>query len=71
MIMRSDRAQYDVFPFVLGCADKTYEGGTEFPPLPGVLPYLVKYVFAARNGAWRFNPCDWWGQPRPLAFGPE
>ncbi|KAI0022981.1 hypothetical protein F4780DRAFT_777106 [Xylariomycetidae sp. FL0641] len=62
---------YDVFPCVLGTADKTYEGGNTFPPLPWVMPYLVKYWFAAGNGAWRFNPCDWWGQPRPLAFVPR
>lgn len=67
----ADNAQYTVFPCVLGCADKTYEGGNEFPPLPWVLPYLVKFWFGAGNsGAWRFNPCDFWGQPRPLAFGP-
>lgn len=63
--------QYDVFPCVLGSADKTYEGGNEFPPLPFVLPYVLKYWFASGNGAWRFCPCDWWGQPRPLAFGPS
>ncbi|PGH36169.1 hypothetical protein GX50_01025 [[Emmonsia] crescens] len=62
---------YDIFPVVLGCADKTYEGGHDFPPLPWVMPFLVKFWFAAGNGAWRFNPCDWWGKPRPLAFGPE
>ncbi|KAE8382009.1 hypothetical protein BDV26DRAFT_254656 [Aspergillus bertholletiae] len=62
---------YDVFPAVLGCADKTYEGGHDFPPVPWVLPYLVKYWFAVGNGAWRFNPCDWWGRPRPLEFGPR
>ncbi|PGH07224.1 hypothetical protein AJ79_06328 [Helicocarpus griseus UAMH5409] len=62
---------HDVFPTVLGCADKTYEGGHDFPPLPWVLPYLIKYWFAAGNGAWRFNPCDWWGQPQPLEFGPS
>lgn len=61
---------YSIFPCVLGNADKTYEGGNEFPPLPWLLPYIVKYWFAARNGAWRFNPCDFWGRPRPLAFGP-
>ncbi|PSR81836.1 hypothetical protein BD289DRAFT_438510 [Coniella lustricola] len=62
--------QYTVFPCVLGNADKTYKGAETFPPLPKVLLYLVKYIFGARNGAWRFNPCDFWGQPRPLAFGP-
>ncbi|KAF4121951.1 hypothetical protein GMORB2_1791 [Geosmithia morbida] len=57
---------YDLFPVVLGCADKTYGGGNTFPPVPWVMPYLVKYWFAYGNGAWRFNPSDWWGQPRPL-----
>lgn len=66
----TDNAQYSVFPCVLGTADKTYEGGNEFPPLLWILPYLVKYWFAAGNGAWRFNPCDFWGRPCPLAFGP-
>ncbi|KAJ4393001.1 hypothetical protein N0V93_002205 [Gnomoniopsis smithogilvyi] len=61
-----------VFPCVLGNADKTYEDSAhDFPPLPKVLPYVVKYGFAAGNGAWRFAPCDFWGQPRPLAFGPD
>ncbi|KAI6084962.1 hypothetical protein F4821DRAFT_261497 [Hypoxylon rubiginosum] len=62
---------YDVFPCVLGCADNTFEGGNAFPPLPWILPYLIKYWFAARNGAWRFNPSDWWGRPQPLAFIPK
>ncbi|KAI1389094.1 uncharacterized protein F4822DRAFT_429706 [Hypoxylon trugodes] len=62
---------YDVFPCVLGCADKTYEVGHTFPPLPWVVPYVIQYWFAAGNGAWRFNPCDWWGRPRPLTFGPQ
>ncbi|CAJ2501273.1 Uu.00g041260.m01.CDS01 [Anthostomella pinea] len=62
---------YDVFPCVLGCADKTCEGGNTFPPLPGVVLYAVKYWFASGNGAWRFNPCDLWGQPRPLTFVPQ
>jgi len=62
---------YDVFPSVLACADKTYEGGNEFPPLPWIIPYVIKYWFAAGNGAWRFNACDWWGRPQPLAFGPK
>ncbi|KAI9152275.1 hypothetical protein HJFPF1_09504 [Paramyrothecium foliicola] len=61
---------YDIFPVVLGSADKTFNGGNSFPPLPFVMPYVIKYWFAAGNGAWRFNPCDWWGRPRPLAFAP-
>ncbi|KAH9907273.1 hypothetical protein F4778DRAFT_529547 [Xylariomycetidae sp. FL2044] len=59
---------YDVFPCVLGCVDKTYEVGYDFPPLPKIVPYMIKYVFAAGNGAWRFSPCDFWGRPRPLVF---
>ncbi|KAH6688403.1 hypothetical protein F5X68DRAFT_79785 [Plectosphaerella plurivora] len=62
---------YDIFPSVLGCADKTFDGGNEFPPLPSFMPYLVKYWFARGNGAWRFGPCDWWGKPQPLAFVPS
>ncbi|KAI0528434.1 hypothetical protein GGR58DRAFT_496016 [Xylaria digitata] len=62
---------YEMVPMVLGCADKTYEGAHDFPPFPWIMPYIVKYWFAAGNGAWRFNPCDSWGQPRPLAFVTE
>jgi len=61
----------EIIPCVLGCADKTYEGGNPFPPLPFFIPYLVQYWFAAKNkGAWRFLPCDMWGRPRPLMFVP-
>lgn len=60
-----------VFPCVLGCHDKTYVQGSTFPPFPWVLTLVVKYWFAAGNGAWRFNPCDLSGRPRPLAFGPR
>ncbi|KAI1149554.1 hypothetical protein F4825DRAFT_468950 [Nemania diffusa] len=59
---------FEMVPMVLGSADKTHEGGQDFPPFPWVMPYLAKYGFASRNGAWRFNPCDFWGKPRPLAF---
>jgi hypothetical protein len=61
--------QYDVFPCVLGNCDKTYEGGNMFPPLPAILPYVIKFWFGASNkGAWRFNPCNFWGKPVPLHF---
>lgn len=63
-------ALFDVFPVIIGLGDKTYEGGNTFPALPRVMPYMMKYWFAAGNGAWRFCPCDHWGRPRPLAFGP-
>ncbi|KAI1346013.1 hypothetical protein F5Y01DRAFT_298988 [Xylaria sp. FL0043] len=59
---------FEMVPLVLGSADKTYEGAHDFPPFPWIMPYLAKYGFAARNGSWRFNPCDFWGKPRPLAF---
>ncbi|KAK5632362.1 hypothetical protein RRF57_008076 [Xylaria bambusicola] len=42
--------------------------GEDFPPFPWFMPYLAHYAFAVRNGSWRFNPCDFWGKPRPLAF---
>lgn len=48
--------------------EKTFEGGENFPPLPFFIPYLIKYWFAAGNGAFRFCPSDFFGQPRPLAF---
>lgn len=57
-------------PVVLGCADKTYEGGNEFPAAPKVLPYLVKYWYTRNTGAFRFSPCDFFSKPRPLLFGP-
>ncbi|KAI1359421.1 hypothetical protein F5Y08DRAFT_79417 [Xylaria arbuscula] len=59
---------FEMVPLVLGSADKTFEGGEDFPPFPWIMPYLAKYGFAARNGTWRFSPCDFWGKPRPLAF---
>ncbi|KAJ5971378.1 uncharacterized protein N7479_001296 [Penicillium vulpinum] len=58
-------------PMVLGLRDVTFEGGTHWPALPPMAETVVNYVFARRNsGAWRFLPCDGWGKPRPLAFGP-
>ncbi|KAI0395518.1 hypothetical protein F5Y17DRAFT_456916 [Xylariaceae sp. FL0594] len=64
-------AANDVFPCVYGCSDRTYEGGNPFPMMHWTLPYLIKDWFAVGNGAWRFNPSDWWCRPRPLAFGPS
>ncbi|KAE9380370.1 hypothetical protein N431DRAFT_540002 [Stipitochalara longipes BDJ] len=63
---------YEVFPLVLGTCDKTYEGGNSFPPLPAPIPYAIKYWFGrSHSGAWRFNPCDFWGKPQPLPMLPE
>jgi hypothetical protein len=62
-------AQYDLFPVVFGCHDRTYENADNFPPVPGIFRYLVHYYFARRHrGAWRFSPCDMWSTPRPLLF---
>jgi hypothetical protein len=59
--------QHDVSPLVLDNCNKTYGGGNEFPPLPAVLPYVVKYRFGrGHNGSWRFNPCGFWGKLVPL-----
>jgi hemerythrin-like domain-containing protein len=63
---------YTTFPIVLGTADKTYEGGNTFPPLPWLMKFSLKWWFSRRNqGAWRFCPSDWESQPRPLEFLPQ
>lgn len=57
------------YPIVFGSADRTYEGGNDFPVVPFFVPYLVHYYFERQyQGSWRFNPCDTWGKPRPLQF---
>ena len=61
-------------PCVMGCVDRTYEGGMhkDFPPWPFFIPYLVHYWLGrTHQGAWRFCPSDMWGQPRPLQFTAE
>ncbi|KAJ5619688.1 hypothetical protein N7510_003672 [Penicillium lagena] len=58
-------------PMVLGLRDVTFEGGSQWPALPPLAEWVINYLFARRHaGAWRFLPCDMWGKPRPLAFGP-
>ncbi|KAF2114888.1 heterokaryon incompatibility protein-domain-containing protein [Lophiotrema nucula] len=58
-----------VSPMVLGLCDKTFEGGNDWPKMPIGSAYLVHYLFGRKHrGAWRFLPCDTWGQPRELAF---
>ncbi|EGC49635.1 hemerythrin HHE cation binding domain-containing protein [Histoplasma capsulatum var. duboisii H88] len=64
----------DVFqdaPFMLGCMDSTFKIDGEsrlFPPVPPPIKYLSKYVLQWRySGAWRFSPCNAFGNPRPLA----
>lgn len=62
----------EVLPFVFGCCDATYEGGDHFPEVPKALRQVIKHGFAKKHrGAWRFNPCDFMGVPRPLQMLPE
>ncbi|CAI7590989.1 unnamed protein product [Penicillium glandicola] len=59
-------------PMVLGLRDVTFEGGNQWPSLPPMAAWVISYFLARRNsGAWRFLPCDSWGKPRSLAFGPS
>ncbi|KAF1957228.1 hypothetical protein CC80DRAFT_411683 [Byssothecium circinans] len=59
-------------PMVLGLCDKTFQGGNEWPKMPWGSAYIVHYLFARKHrGAWRFLPCDTWGQPRELLFASE
>ncbi|KAK7185604.1 hypothetical protein DPSP01_013569 [Paraphaeosphaeria sporulosa] len=62
-----------VLPMLFGCYDKTVPGLGKFPPVPFFLPYLNALWFSRKHQSiWRFNPCDHWGRPRPLAFaGPS
>ncbi|KAK2807864.1 hypothetical protein FQN50_005253 [Emmonsiellopsis sp. PD_5] len=69
------REQTDFFrdvPITLACGDSTFllDGQQmNFPPVPSLIKYVAKYVLERRHaGAWRFNPCDAFGIPRPLAF---
>jgi len=63
----------EMFPLAFGCMDRGFEAGQhKFPPAPGFVNFVVKYWFARKHqGAWRFNPCDMWGTPRPLLFLPK
>jgi hypothetical protein len=63
--------KFVVPPMVMGLRDKTYEGGNDWPKIPGgaAAELIVASVLSLKNrGAWRFLPCDHWGRPRPLAF---
>ncbi|KAJ5593350.1 hypothetical protein N7537_010254 [Penicillium hordei] len=58
-------------PMVLGLRDVTFEGGNKWPSLPPMAAWVISYFLACRHsGSWRFLPCDSWGKPRALAFGP-
>lgn len=61
----------EMFPLFFGLVDKTYEGGIHgnFPPVPFFVPWIVHHWHArTHRGVWRFLPCDFWRQPRPLRF---
>ncbi|OBT94246.1 hypothetical protein VE01_07791 [Pseudogymnoascus verrucosus] len=59
-----------IMPLVLRCEDKTYDidGRKEHThAFPWILPYLAHYIFSWRYARlWRFNPCDFWGNPLKL-----
>ncbi|RVX66704.1 hypothetical protein B0A52_09517 [Exophiala mesophila] len=59
-----------IAPLVFGTADRTFEGGIHnFPRVPFFVPYVIHYWYGGRHrGAWRFNPCTIWRDPRDLAF---
>jgi hypothetical protein len=62
-------SQDALYPIVMGCSDKTHEGGNTFPSVPFFVPYLVHYHFERKyRGSWRFNPCTTRSKPRPLVF---
>ncbi|KAJ5371770.1 hypothetical protein N7517_003776 [Penicillium concentricum] len=59
-------------PMVLGLRDVTFEGGNQWPSLPPMAGWVINYFFARKHShAWRFLPCNGWGKPRRLAFGPK
>lgn len=63
-----------VIPCALGCVDRGFEDGLHknFPPLPFFVPPLVDWWYARKHrGAWRFLPCDFYRDPRPLVFTAE
>jgi hemerythrin-like domain-containing protein len=63
---------FDLFPFIIGNADKTHDGGNDFPPVPKPIRFAMQHWFAKRHrGAWRFNTCDYSGRPQPLQMIPE
>ncbi|PVH81082.1 hypothetical protein DL98DRAFT_490466 [Cadophora sp. DSE1049] len=70
-VMDDMKDQELVLPVGLGANDTTFEGGIHawWPPFPFFIPYLVKYWYMRKHrGAWRFCPCDVFGEPRELEF---
>ena len=63
--------KFVVVPLIMGLRDKTYEGGNEWPQVPSgaVADFAIANISSLKHrGTWRFLPCNFWGQPRPLAF---
>lgn len=56
-------------PLALGCCDRNFEGGNNWPEMPWVGPWFVHYLMGRKHaGAWRFLPSDSWRNPRPLKY---
>ncbi|ETN43574.1 uncharacterized protein HMPREF1541_02733 [Cyphellophora europaea CBS 101466] len=68
ILMATDNRR--IAPLVFGTADRTFEGGMhDFPAVPFFVPFIIHYWFGREHrGAWRFNPCTMWRDPRELAF---
>ncbi|KAH8651201.1 hypothetical protein BX600DRAFT_516788 [Xylariales sp. PMI_506] len=66
------QAKVVVPPMVLGLRDKTFDGGNNWPSIPTPVEFIIGNVLGWKHSnVWRFLPCDYWGQPRDLAFARE
>lgn len=58
-----------LYPLVMGCADRAYEGGNNFPNAPWFAVYVIHYWMERKHSSvWRFNPSTTWGDRRSLYF---
>lgn len=62
-----------VLPVFLLNHDEGFEGGVHsFPPLPGVVKWVLRNGFGrVKGGWWKFAACGYDGRPREVAFGGE
>jgi hypothetical protein len=61
--------QDQLYPLVMGCADRAYEGGNNFPDAPWFAFYVIHYWMERKHSSvWRFNPSTTWGDRRPFYF---
>lgn len=67
-----DSSQDHVVPFLMTNTDKTFEDGLNndtWPPFPWIANLIFRWIYVPRHkGAWRFSPCDVYGQPKELPF---